>query len=528
MRYPAVLIVCLLLLSCAGAGPADYDVVLAGGRIVDGSGNSWFHGDVAIKGDTIAAVGQFGKTNAKLRIDASGLIVAPGFIDIHSHGRRGIFETPEAENYIRQGVTTIIEGPDGGSPLPVGPFLEKVGQTPLAVNFGLFVGQGTIREKVVGLENRRATAEEIQQMKEMVEDAMRQGAFGISTGLFYLPGSFTPTEEVIELARVAGRLGGIHISHIRDEAGGIADSVRETIRIGEEGGLPTQVTHHKVIGRDNWGRSVETLRLVQEARERGVDVTLDQYPYTATSTGTSVLFPHWAREGGHAKLLERLSDPGLRPKIKAAVVSNILTDRGGGDPKNIVMASCSFAPELAGKDLGAITQERGLAVTVENAAETAIEIQTQGGCSAVYHAVSEEDVERIMQAPFTMVASDGGIPRFGVDVPHPRNYGTFARVLGRYVRERKILSLEEAVQKMSSLPANRLGLFDRGLLRPGMKADIAVFDAGTVTDKATFIEPHQYSVGFHHVLVNGEPVLRDGKMTAQRPGRVIRGPDQLR
>jgi N-acyl-D-amino-acid deacylase len=519
------LVIFLLLLGKIFAEQAaSFDVLITGGRVVDGTGAPWYRADVGIRGDRIAAVGRLDGAQAALRLDASGLVVAPGFIDIHTHARRGIFHTPTAENYVRQGVTTLIEGQDGSSPLPLGEFLKRVAATPIAVNFGMLVGQGSIREAVMGRENRPATPQEIEQMKQLVRQAMYEGAFGLSTGLFYVPGSYTPTEEVIELAREAGRLGGIHISHMRDEAAGILDSVRETIRIGEEGGLPTQLTHHKIIGSANWGRSRETLRLVEEARARGVDVTIDQYPYTASSTGTSALIPQWAQAGGRKALLERLHDASLRAKIKAEVIRRIKEDRGGGHPKNVVLANCPFDLGLAGKNLAELTQQRGLAPTPENAAEVVFELEERGGCQAIYHAIAEEDVERILRSPFTMIASDGEIPAFGQGAPHPRSYGTFARVLGRYVRERKLLSLEEAIRKMTSLPAARLGLHDRGLLKPGMYADVAVFDPASVTDRATFAQPHQYAEGFRHVLVNGKPVLLDGRMTAERPGRVLYGP----
>jgi dihydroorotase/N-acyl-D-amino-acid deacylase len=319
-------------------------------------------------------------------------------------------------------------------------------------------------------------------------------------------------------------MGGIHQSHMRNEAAQVLDSVRETIRIGEEGGLPTQVTHHKIIGNLNWGMSKETLRLVDEARARGVDVTVDAYPYTASSTGTAALIPQWAQEGGQKALVERLDAPQQRTQIKTVVIENLKTDRGAGDPANVVMASCSFDRSLAGKSLSDITRARGREVNFENAAETLLEIQHSGGCSAVYHAISEEDVERILRYPFTMIASDGEIPQFGVGAPHPRSYGTFARVLGRYVRERKTITLEDAVHRMSSIPAMRLKLFDRGLLRPGMKADVVVFDPATVADKAEFAKPHQYAVGFKYVLVNGKPVIAESDLTQERPGRVLYGP----
>lgn len=516
----------LILTSLAPA--QTYDILIIGGRIVDGSGNPWFYGDVAVQGDTIAAIGKLSDTKAKLVIRAHGLTMAPGFIDIHTHSRRHIFEVPTAENNIRQGVTTLIEGNDGGSAVPLTPFLKRFSETPISINFGTFVGQGSVRDAVLGTENRKPTAEELERMRGIVRQAMFDGALGLSTGLFYVPGNFTPVEEVIELAKIAGSMGGIHISHMRDEASAVVDSVRETIRIGEDGGLPTQITHHKIIGLANWGKTAETLRLVEEARRRGVDVTLDQYPYTASSTGIAALFPQWSLEGGQKELVKRLSNPVMRQRIKQVIMDRIQTDRGAGDPKNVVIANCPHDASLAGKSLAQITDEKGVNPDLSNSAETAIEIQRKGGCSAIYHAIKEDDVERIMKYPWTMIASDGGIVRFGEGVPHPRHYGTFARVLGRYVRERHVLTLEDAVRKMSSLPANRLRLTDRGVLRPGLKADITVFNADTIADTATFLEPHKYAVGVHAVLVNGKPALLDGKITAERPGKVLYGPGTRR
>ncbi len=499
-----------------------FDILIQHAHIVDGSGNPWYQGDLGIRGDTIVAIGLLEKAPSRLTIDAHGLTVAPGFIDIHTHARRGIFKDPAAQNYIRQGVTTLIEGQDGSSPLPLGPFLKQVADVHPAVNFGSFVGQGSIRQQVLGLENRKATPEEIAKMKEIARQAMLDGAMGLSTGLFYVPGNFTPTEEVIEIAKVVAGFGGMHISHMRDETVGVLDSVRETIRIGEEGGLPTQVTHHKIIGAANWGKSVETLKLVEEARARGVDVTIDQYPYTASSTGTAALFPQWSQAGGQKALLERLSAPDQRAKIVAEIIQRIKVDRGGGDPKNVVMANCPFDTSLDGKSLADITAARGRPVTIENAAETAIEIQQKGGCQAVYHAISEDDIERILRSPYTMIGSDGEIPEFGKGAPHPRSYGTFSRVLARYVRERKVLTLEDAVRKMSGYTADRLRLLDRGLLRPGMKADIVIFDPAKVQDKADFANPHQYAEGVQDLIINGQRVIANGQLTAARPGRILR------
>jgi N-acyl-D-amino-acid deacylase len=509
---------------CAGtlwAQERAYDIVISGARVVDGSGVPWFYSDIGVRGDTIAAIGSLGNAGARVRIDARGKVVAPGFIDIHSHGRRGIAQVPTAENYLREGVTTIVEGPDGSSPLPIKDFLDGIRKIPISINFATMVGQGSIRQQVMGSVNRAATAEELARMKEIAAQGMRDGAFGLSTGLFYVPGNFTPTGEVIELAKVVGAMGGIHISHMREEATHLLDSVRETIRIGEEGGLPTQITHHKAIGQASWGKSVESLKLVEEARARGVDVTIDQYPYTASSTGISALVPQWALEGGARSTAERLNAPDQRARIKATIVENLKFDRGAGDPKNVAIVNCGFDSKLAGRNLADITRARGQEPTMENAAETVMFLVEKGGCSAVYHAISEADVVRIMKSPYSMIASDGDIPVFGQAAPHPRSYGTFARVLGVYVREQQAIPLEEAVRKMSGFPAARLRMWDRGLLRPGMKADIVVFDPATVGDRATFDKPHQYSVGFQAVIVNGKLVLHEGKVTAERPGRVL-------
>src|SRR5499426_2976662 len=492
----------------------SYDLIIRGGRVVDGAGNGWYRADVALQGETIAAIGRLDGATARRVIEARDSVVAPGFIDAHSHARRTIFEETKAENYIRQGVTTAVEGPDGSSPLPLKPFFERLAQARIAINMGALVGQGSVREHVIGLVNRRATPDEIEKMKELVKQSMEDGALGLSTGLFYVPGNYTPTEEVIELAKVAGRLGGIHTSHMRDE---------ETIAIGERGGLPTQVTHHKIIGKGNWGRSVDTLRLIAEARARGVDVTIDQYPYTASSTGLAALLPQWSQEGGRSEIAKRLDDPPTRARIKAAVVENIKFDRGGGDPKNVYIARCEWDRSLEGKNLAEIAAARGRSSSFEDAAETAMEIVAKGGASAIFHAINEDDLMRILKDPLTMIASDGGVEIPGRGVPHPRNYGTFARVLGVYVREKRALSLEDAIRKMTSLPAQRLGLHDRGLLRPGMKADVVIFDPERVRDRATFADPHQYAEGVSFVIVNGTIVLDDGKMTEARPGRALLG-----
>ena len=509
----------------AGAqAPTAYDLVVRGGRVLDGAGNPWVAADVAVLRDEIAAVGASLAWKGRREIDARGLVVSPGFIDIHTHARRGIFEVPTADNYVRQGVTTIFEGQDGSSPVPLEPFLQKIAAHGVSPNWGMFVGQGSVREAVVGRADRQATAAEITAMQALVGAGMRDGAFGLSTGLFYVPGVFTPTDEVVALASVAGELGGIHVSHMRNEAAAVLESVKETIAIGEQGRLPTQITHHKIIGKQNWGRSIETLALVARARARGVDVTIDQYPYTASSTGISALLPPWALEGQQADVVARLRDAAQRAKIRAAIVDALLNDRGGGDPKNVQIASCAWNASLAGRNLAEITRTRGAEPTVENAAETTMWIVEQGGAQGIFHAIDDADLERILRDPATMIASDGEVPVFGQASPHPRSYGTFVRVLGRYVRERRVLTLPDAVRKMTSFPAQRAGLEDRGLLRPGMKADVAVWDAGRIADKATYERPHQYAVGVDTVIVNGQVVFEHGAMTPARPGSVLRGP----
>jgi dihydroorotase/N-acyl-D-amino-acid deacylase len=518
------LLVLLAALVCAAQSPR-YDLLLRNGRVVDGSGNPWYRADIAIRGDTIARIAFKIDEPAARVIDLKGQVVAPGFIDIHSHARRNIFNVPTADNYVRQGVTTLIEGPDGSSPVPIGPFFAQLEALHKSVNIGAFIGQGSVRAAVMGEVDRKPTPEEMDKMRALVEQGMKSGAFGLSSGLFYVPGSFSSTEEVTELAKVAGRFGGIYISHMRDEASHVVDSVKETIAIGELGGLPTQVTHHKIIGKAYWGKSVDTLQLIEEARRRGVDASIDQYPYTASSTSIqAALFPTWAQEGGRAQILSRLKDPATRAKIKAEAARLIREERGGGDPKNVVLSRCDWDTSLAGKNLAEVAQLRGAEPTVENAAEAGLWIVEKGGCQGVFHAISEEDLERILHYPGTMIASDGEIPNFGKEAPHPRSYGTWARVLNVYVRERKTITLEDAVRKMTTLPAQRLGLADRGLLRPGMKADVAVFDPDRVRDPATFDKPHQYAEGFSCVIVNGQVVFDGTAMTTVRPGKVLYGP----
>ena len=531
-RALGLLVVSTLLMLAMWSPSAQtppYDLLLKNARIVDGTGGPSSSGDVAVRGDVIARIATRIDGAAARTVDAAGRVLAPGFIDIHTHARRGIFDVPTADNYVRQGVTTLIEGPDGSSPIPLGEFLDRVAARGITPNFGSMVGQGSVRQAVIGLADRKPTPAELDQMRRLVRQGMEDGAFGLSSGLFYVPGTFTPTAEVIELARVAGAMGGFYISHMRDEASQVVASVRETIEIGERGHLATQVTHHKIIGKANWGKSVETLRMIDDARARGVDATIDQYPYTASSTGIgAALLPAWAQEGGRDSLMKRMRTPSARSEIRAETIRLLKEERGGGDPHNVQLARCSWDSSLDGRRLDEVTKGRGLTPTIENAADTALWIIEQGGCSGIFHAISEDDLQRILKHPQTMIASDGEVPIFGQAHPHPRSYGTNARVLGRYVRELKVMTLENAIYKMSAFPAKRLGLADRGILREGNKADIVVFDPATVRDTATFEQPHQYAEGVSIVVVNGQVVFENGKMTSARPGRVLYGPARKR
>ena len=521
MRILQFIIILSILASCSNS---DFDIVIINGTIVDGTGDEPYKSDIGIINDQIIKIGDLSKLSSRRIIDASNLIVSPGFIDSHTHAIRGIFDVPTAESSLLQGVTTLTDGNDGASPHPIDEHYQKIENTKISPNWAVFVGQGTIREEVMGLDNRDPTTEELDKMELLVQEAMEDGALGISTGLFYIPGSFSSTSEVIALSKIAASYGGIYISHMREEAIDVLKSVNETINIGIEANIPVQITHHKIIGKDNWGLSTETLKLVDNAIKDGIKVSIDQYPYTASQTSIRALIPQWAQAGGRKKLLARIDDPKTRQLIIDGVIERILFDRGGGHPKNIFISKSSWNTSMEGKNLAELCIERNLEPSPYNAAMVVFEIIKGGGASAVYHAINSDDVDKIMQHPMTSIASDGPMTIFGVGSPHPRTYGTFARVLGRYVRERKILTLEEAIRKMTGLPAQILSINRRGLIKEGYYADITILDTATVIDKATFEDPHQYAVGVDAVLVNGVVVVENGLHNGNRPGRVLRGP----
>jgi N-acyl-D-amino-acid deacylase len=525
MRRRTIIVISLILAMFLFIGLApspEYDLVIKGGRVIDGSGNPWFYADIGIKGDRIVKIGKVEAKGAKV-IDAGGLIVCPGFIDIHTHTDRDILDHPTADNYVRQGATTVLGGNCGGSNYPLAEFFDKVEKTDISINFATLVGHNTIRELVMDMEARAPTDDEMKRMKKMVARAMEDGAMGLSTGLKYLPGAYAETEEVIELAKVVASYDGFYATHMRDEGLYVVRSVSETIRIAEEAGIRAQISHHKIASVDKWGESKKTLELISKARARGVEVSLDQYPYPATSTGISILIPAWAREGGRDEFRKRVSDPALRAKIEKEVVYDIIHDRGAADLANVTISSCYFDRSLEGKDLKEITAARGFSPTIENGARVVIDIELAGGASCIFHCLSDKDIRKIMEFPLTMAASDGSFVTFGRGVPHPRNYGTFPRVLSRYVREKGWLTLSEAIRKMSSLPAIMMRLERRGIIAPGFYADITIFDTDKVADKATFLKPHQYPVGISYVIVNGKVVVSEGKHTGLRPGRVLYG-----
>ena len=501
----------------------QYDILIQNGMIYDGLGGKPVNTDVAIKDQKIVAIKKLPKATAKKIIDATGLSVSPGFIDLHTH-IEAIHKTPDAESHVRQGITLALGGPDGGGPWPFGKYLADLENKPLGLNVAFLTGHNTIRENVMSLDNRAPTVAELEQMKEQVALAMQEGAFGISTGLKYLPGAFSKVDEVIALSKVASSLGGFYTSHLREEGLGLIPAVQEAILIGREANIPIVLTHHKVIGKPMWGASVKTLALVDSANRVGLDIQIDQYPYTASYTSISILIPGWSRAGGRNDFKERIDSPVLRDSIKKEIVYNIMTDRGAGDISRIQFSMVTWKRELEGKTLADWCKMKGIEASPENGAELVIEAELNGGSGMIFHAMDDKDVDRIMKHPKTMIASDGRLSQPGNGQPHPRAYGTFPRVLGLYVREKKLLTLEEAIHKMTSLPAQRMGLKDRGVIAENYFADIVIFNPATVKDKSTFENPHQYPEGIQYVIVNGTITVDDGVFTPNRGGRVLYGP----
>lgn len=515
-RFYLLLAVSLVALS-APAAPR-FDTVIRHGRVLDGTGNPAFTADVAIADGRIAAIGRI-TNDARLEIDARGLIVAPGFIDVHTHAEE-IDELPLGENFLRMGVTTLVLGNCGSSKLEVGAFFRQVESTNVSPNVASLIGHGSVRSKVMGGSFLRPpTTGELAQMEALVELAMEEGALGLSTGLIYLPGTFAKTDELIALAKVAARHDGIYATHMRDEGRDVLDSLEEVFRIAREAGIRAEVSHIKLSGKSNWGRTDRVLAALERARAEGLDITQDQYVYAASSTTLAQLLPDKWR--GDATFKEILSDPERKPALVAEMKER-LNKNGFTDYSYAVIANWQHDPSLNGLNLRNAAMKRRGADSLDDQIELILDIHSHGSGSGIFHGISEDDLRQFLQHPNTMFASDSGVRKFRDGVPHPRGYGNNARVLARYVRELKLLRLEDAVRRMTSLAAATFRLKDRGMLREGAWADVAIFDPSAVQDRATFEDPHHYATGFAWVLVNGVPVVKSDQHTGARPGRVLR------
>ncbi len=539
-------------IACAGwalcahaASRPDFDLVLANGRVVDGSGAPWFRGDVGIRGDRIAALGDLSRSSTARRIDVVDRMVAPGFIDLLGQSERHVLIDNRVESKIRQGVTTEITG-EGSSIAPLNeltlkrwkPFLEhfhlKVNWTDLAgyfkrfestrstINLGTFVGAAQVRSIVLGLDDVQPSSAQLGQMEKITETAMKQGARGVSTALIYPPGSYAKTPELIALAKVAARYGGVYASHIRDEADGEIQALDEAIAIGREARIPVEIWHLKASGRANWGKMKDVVARIERARAGGIDIGANVYPYEASSNDLASNVPDWAHAGGLDKMIERFRDPVQREKIKSQLWHGALGDESA---ERILLASCvnPAVKKYLGKRLSKVAAEMGK--PPEDALLDLIELaHTRIG--VIRFTMSEDDVQLALKQPWVSLGIDAAGQAvdgpFAGELTHPRAFGSAARLLGHYARNLHLFSIEEAVRKMTSQPAQRLGLYDRGLLRPGMAADVTVFDPATANDLATYEDPLRYAEGIDYVIVNGKVVLDAGKLTSERPGRILK------
>ena len=503
----------LILVSCS----PSYDVVISDGMVFDGTGAAPFKADIGIKDGFIRTIGHI-KTSGNMNIDAEGLFVTPGFIDIHTHCDRGlqVDELKNAKNYLTQGVTTVVTGNCGGGTYKVEEFFKALESQGTGPNVIHLVGHGTVRRAVMGQDAREPTPDELAEMKRLVARAMEGGAAGFSTGLFYTPGSFAKTEEIIELARTVKDFDGIYASHIRDESNytlGLKASVKEAIEVGEQAGIRVEISHIKALGKPVWGQSVEVCEIIENARKRGVKVYADQYPYMASSTGLSAaVIPRWVQAGGKKK--NRLSDSKLLPRIKREIADNI--DRRGG-PESLVIVSFPKNRDFDGKNLLEISRMMKKPVV-----ETAIYLVLNGSPSVISFNMTESDLEYFMKRPYVMTGSDGNLQIPGSSFPHPRSYGTFARKIRKYVIEDKIITMEQAVRAATALPAEVLDLDDRGKLEKGFAADIVVFAPDEISDKAKYSDPHQYSVGIRFLVINGEVAIEDGNYNGKLAGKPVR------
>jgi N-acyl-D-amino-acid deacylase len=514
-----------LLFAALQAQPSNtLDVLIRNGRVMDGTGNPWMRRDVGIRNGRIVSMGRLSGTPARTTIDAADQLVTPGFIDVHSHAAEGLTraELRQGRPLLSQGITTIVANPDGGGPVDLAVQRTQLENGGLGPNVALLIGHGSVRSAVMRSANRAPSPEELDRMRAIVRRAMEQGAFGLSSGLFYTPGSFAKTDEVIALAAVAGEFGGVYTSHIRDEGDygiGVVASVQEVIRIAEEGHLIGIVSHMKALGPDNWGLSHAMTRRIEDARGRGVQVFADQYAYEASSTSLRAALLPGGIEVPTAEQIAKADDVvtpaerSARQTLEATVRENI---RRRGGATAIQIASYRPDPSLEGKHLAQIADLRTMSPE-----RAALDIIARGGASIVSFNMSESDVEHIMQRPYTMTSSDGGLVSPDAGKPHPRNNGAFARKLAVYVRARHVIDLESAIRSMTSLPATVFAMKDRGVIREGAVADIAVFDPAKIRDRATYADPHQLAEGMSYVLVNGVVVIDNGTFTAAMPGKVL-------
>jgi N-acyl-D-amino-acid deacylase len=499
------------------------EIIIKNGRILDGTGNSWFYGDVAIKNGRIYKIGNLDSLQALKIIDAKGKIVSPGFIDVHTHIEGDEIKNPTADNFILDGVTTVVTGNCGASNVDIRAYLSQIDSIRLAINVATLIGHNDVRSAVMGRANRLANPEEVERMQQLVEKGMRDGAVGFSTGLIYIPGTYSNTEEVVALAKSASKYHGIYASHMRDEGDSVVEAINEALHIGKEAKMPVEISHFKLSGQQNWGRSKETIPMIINARKQGIDVTIDQYPYTASSTGLSTMLPSEILSDNQDSIAARLQRHEVRKYVSDYMLKR-LKKRKLKHFSYPVIASYRADSTLNGKSIEAANLSLGRKHKAKYEAETIMDMLVKGGAGMVFHGIGDEDVKRIMQYPFNMFASDASIRIYGRGVPHPRGYGTNARVLAKYVRDEKVISLEEAVRRMTSLPAQRFGLRDRGLIREGYAADILIFDENEVQDVSTFEKPHAYSKGFDFVIVNGVVVVENGKHLGTRSGKALYGP----
>lgn len=520
LRIPALSAVLAILACGLAAQTPEYDLLIRNGRVLDGSGNPWKYADIAITGDRIAAVGDLRGAAARREIDARGLYVTPGFIDVHSHAGPGL-ATPElsaARPLLAQGITTVAVNPDGGGPVDLAKQREDLLRDGLGVNVMLLAPHGSIREQVLGMEDRAPDASELERMRALVRAAMDEGAFGLSTGLYYAPASYAKTEEVIELSKIAAQAGGVYTSHIRDEADyniGLVAAVDEVIRISREAGIRAIVSHIKALGPRVWGYSLALATRIQRARDEGLQVYADQYPYEASGTGIGgALIPRWAQVGGREALLARMRDPETRARLLADVRENL--DRRGG-AERLQFRRYEPDPTIEGKTLRQVADQLGLPP-----AEASLKLLEKGDAGLVSFNMDPGDVRLLMRQDWTMTCSDGDLVPMGEGVPHPRSYGTFPEKIRRFVLEERTLTLAHAIRSMTSLPAEVFQVADRGQIRPGAIADLAVFDLSKIRAPSDYRNPHRLSEGMVHVLVNGVPAIENGAFTDRLGGRVLR------